>query len=124
MAGRKFSKKLCKLISRVAQEKGLRRGVKEVVLALRKSEKGVVVFAGDVFPVEVMAHIPLVCEEAGIPYCYIATKTQLGMAALTKRPTSVVLISEGRVKDDDLNKQVAEAMDEVRGMKVVYTDAE
>lgn len=100
MAGRKLTKKVFKLISHVAKEKALRRGIKEVALAIRKSEKGIVVMAGDVFPVEVIAHLPVLCEEASIPYCFVSRKTELGAAGLTKRPTSVVLISEQKVKGE------------------------
>lgn len=31
------------------------------------------------------------CEDAGIPYCYVSSKQELGAAGSTKRPTSVVL---------------------------------
>lgn len=100
MAGRKLTKKIFKLISHAAKEKAIRRGIKEVVLALRKKENGVIVMAGDVFPVEVIAHIPLLCEESNIPYCFVSRKTELGAAGLTKRPTSVVLISDKKLEGD------------------------
>ena len=34
----------------------------------------IIVLAGDVSPVDVISFMPVVCEEAGIPYCYIPTK--------------------------------------------------
>ena len=33
-----------------------------------------VIFAGDTSPVEVICHMPCVCEEKGIKYCYIPSK--------------------------------------------------
>jgi len=53
--------------------------------------------AGDVSPVDVISHIPIQCETKGIPYMYVRSRMELGTAALTKRPTSVVLI----LKPDD-----------------------
>lgn len=100
MAGRKLTKKLFKLIGHAAKEKAICRGIKEVVLAIRKSQKGVVIMAGDVFPIEVIAHLPVVCEEANIPYCFVSRKTELGAAGLTKRPTSVVMVSEKKSGGD------------------------
>ena len=94
MATRKLAKKLFKLIGHAGKEKAVRRGIKEVVLAIRKDEKGVCVIAGDVYPVDVVAHIPLLCEEAEVPYCYVPKKADLGAAGLTKRPTSVVFVSK------------------------------
>ena len=34
----------------------------------------IIVLAGDVSPVDVISFMPVVCEEAGLPYCYIPTK--------------------------------------------------
>lgn len=112
LAGRKLSKKLFKLIGAAATGKSLKRGVREVVLGIRKGDNGIVVLAGDVFPIDVIAHVPLLCEESSIPYCYVGRKTELGSAGLTNRPTSVVMISEkksaGDVKDtlQELRKDV------------------
>lgn len=119
MAGRKLTKKLFKMIGEAAKGKALRRGIKEVQLALRKGEQGFVVLAGDVFPVDVIAHIPVFCEEGSIPYCYVSTKLALGTASLTKRPTSVVLVSKTRAKDA-LAKDIASVAGEVAEIQNVY----
>lgn len=119
MANKKLSKKLYKLMSNAAKEKALRRGIKEVALSIRKGDSGVVVLAGDVFPVEVIAHLPLVCEEANVPYCFVPRKIDLGMAGLTKRPTSVVLISEKR-SNDELKTELKEIKQEVAGIQNLY----
>ncbi len=42
MAGKKLHKRLYKVVKKAAGQKLLRRGVKEVVKALRKGEKGLV----------------------------------------------------------------------------------
>ena len=51
------------------------------------------IIAGDISPVDVICHVPVFCEEKSIPYIYVPSKQDLGFAALTKRPTSVVLVS-------------------------------
>lgn len=105
MATRKLQKRLFKLVGKAAKVKSVRRGIKEVVLALRKGEKGVCAIAGDVYPVDVIAHIPLLCEEADVPYCYVSRKADLGAAGLTKRPTSVALISMKQA-DEELQSDI------------------
>ena len=92
MANKKLTKKLYKAVKKAQKAKRLKRGVREVVKGLRKNKKGVVVLAGDVSPVDVISHIPVFCEEKGVPYCYVPSRKDLGAAALTKRPTSVVII--------------------------------
>lgn len=91
--------------STAAKNKTLKRGVKEVVKSLRKSstpgasgEKapGVVILAADISPMDVISHIPVLCEDHGVPYIFIPSRAELGAAGNTKRPTSVVMVSPQR----------------------------
>lgn len=93
LASRKTTKKIHKLVKKASQSKFVRRGVKEVVKAIRKGEKGFCVIAGDISPVDVITHLPILCEDRQIPYFYVPSKSDLGAAASTKRPTSCVLIN-------------------------------
>lgn len=95
LASKKLTKKLYKVVKKCQKAKRLKRGVREVVKALRKDEKGLVILAGDVSPIDVISHIPVFCEDKGVPYCYVPTRKDLGAAAFTKRPTSVVLVQSG-----------------------------
>ena len=54
--------KILKLARHLNREKKLRRGVKDVVKAIRKGEKGICIIAADVSPVDVISHIPVLCE--------------------------------------------------------------
>ncbi len=92
LASKKSTKKIHKLVKKASGAKHVRRGVKEVVKGLRKGDKGVAVIAGDIYPVDVISHLPVLLEEAGVPYIFVPSKVELGAAASTKRPTSVVLV--------------------------------
>jgi H/ACA ribonucleoprotein complex subunit 2 len=50
------------------------------------------VLAGDVSPIDVITHVPVLCEDAGVPYVFVPSKEALGQAGQTKRPTSVMLV--------------------------------
>jgi H/ACA ribonucleoprotein complex subunit 2 len=54
-----------------------------------------VIIAGDIQPIDVITHLPVLCEDSGVPYIYVPSKEDLGLAGSTKRPTSCVLIPEG-----------------------------
>ena len=95
LADEKLAKKVLKCVKAAAKDKLIRRGVKEVVKALKKGEKGLAVIAGDISPVEVIAHVPILCEEKNIAYIYVPAKEELGLASLTKRPTSIVMVRHG-----------------------------
>lgn len=48
---------------------------------------------------DVISHIPVLCEDHNIPYLFVTSRAELGAAGSTKRPTSVVMVSpEGRRK--------------------------
>lgn len=98
LADDKLTKRVYKLVTKSTKDKKIRRGVKEVVKAIRKekapeSKKRLCVIAGDITPIDVITHIPVMCEEHSIPYVYIRSRAVLGQAAKTKRPTSVVLVN-------------------------------
>ncbi|CAD8070003.1 unnamed protein product [Paramecium primaurelia] len=99
IANSKLQKGLLRFIARQITIKHIKRGVKEVGKALRKKTPGIVVFAADISPVDVLSHLPIQCEELGIPYIYVRSRLELGAAAQTKKPTSVVLV-QVPTKDD------------------------
>lgn len=68
----------------------------------------VCVIAGDIAPVDVICHLPVLCEEASVPYVFTPRKEELGAASRTKRPTSVVLVTAG--KDKALSAEVREEL--------------
>jgi H/ACA ribonucleoprotein complex subunit 2 len=101
LLSKKSTKKAHKLVKKAAAVKHVRRGVKELVKGLRKGETGLAVVAGDIYPVDVISHLPRLLEEKHIPYVFVPSKQDLGAAASTKRPTSCVLIRTPQKKDFD-----------------------
>ena len=57
--------------------------------------------AGDVSPMDVISHIPVLCEDNEIPYVFIPSRADLGFSCATKRPTSVVMIVPNYKNEDD-----------------------
>jgi len=93
LSSRKQTKKIYKLVSKTTKARKMRRGVREVVKSIRKGMKGICVLAGDVSPIDVISHIPVYCEQKDIPYIFVPSRRDLGGAALSKRPTSAILIT-------------------------------
>merc|ERR1711894_107697 len=110
MASKKLAKKLYKCIKKGMKHKTyVRNGLKDVQSRIRKGEKGIVVFAGDVTPVDVMCHLPAVCEEKGLPYVYTPSRSMLGQAMGVKRGSLMVLIK----KHDDYEELYDEVKEEM-----------
>ena len=84
----------------VARETGkVRVGTNEVTKSSERAEAKLVVMAEDVDPVEILVHIPMLCEEKRIPYVYVPKKQRLGQSAgLSKSAASVAVVEAGEAK--------------------------
>ena len=101
LANEKLQSKILKLIKKGMKDKLVKRGVKETVKAVRKGATGLVIIAADISPIDVLSHLPILCEDKGIPYIYVKSRAEVGEACKTKRPTSCVLICKPDKKKND-----------------------
>merc|ERR1719436_391258 len=109
MVNKKLTKRIYKSIANAKNTKNsLRRGLKEVTKALKKKEKGFVIFAGDVTPIDIYCHLIPWCEKLNLPYAFTPSKQLLGATISSKRPTCVLLVKDNEGKNtDDYNKAFA-----------------
>ena len=98
----------------MARDSGkVRKGTNEVTKLVERGEAKFVVMASDVSPEEILVHVPLLCEEKGIPYSYVPAKKQLGTAAGMKKETaSIAVLDAGKGKD-----LLSSVMDELKKLK-------
>lgn len=103
-----FDKILTFYLTAAKQKSYLRNGLKDVQTRLRKGETGIVVFAGDVTPIDIMCHLPAVCEEKSIPYCFTPSRKDLGVAMGVKRGSVTMLIREHAEYKDTYDELMSE----------------
>ena len=66
----------------VAADTGrIRKGANETTKGIESGTATLVIIAEDVDPEEVVMHLPMICGEKNVPYCYVPTKKELGTAA-------------------------------------------
>jgi len=84
----------------LARDSGkVRKGTNEVTKVVERGDAQIVVMAEDVQPEEILAHMPLLCEEKAIPYAYVPSKQELGVACgLGKATASVAITDAGKGK--------------------------
>ncbi len=85
------------------------KGVNEVTKQVERGAAKLVVMAEDVTPEEILAHMPLLCDEKGIAFGYVASKAELGAAAgLPVGTAAVAVIDAGTAADsvEDTVKKV------------------
>ena len=97
---------------RKARERGkIKKGTNETTKAVERGLAKLVLIAEDVDPPEVVAHLPLLCEEKKIPYVYVPSKKRLGESAgIEVAAASACIIDPGDAKDlvDEIIKAVEE----------------
>ncbi len=91
----------------------LKKGTNECTKMIERGQALLVVIAEDVQPPEVVAHLPPLCEEKGIPYIYVPTRNELGAAAGIGVPSAAVCI----VKPGDAKAIVEEVARKLKALK-------
>jgi large subunit ribosomal protein L7Ae len=100
-------------LSIASKSGGVRKGTNEATKAVERSIAKLVVIAEDVDPPEVIAHLPLLCDERKIPFVFVPTKEALGKAIGIDVPcASACIIKEGEASG--LIKEIITRLDQVR----------
>jgi len=94
----------------VAADTGrIRKGANETTKGIESGNATLVVIAEDVDPEEVVMHLPMICNEKNVPYCYVPTKKELGAAAgLTVQCAAIAIEKPGNAAE--LVKGIVEKM--------------
>jgi H/ACA ribonucleoprotein complex subunit 2 len=72
--------------------------------------------AGDISPIDVLSHVPVMCEDASIPYVFVPSKVELGKAASTRRPTCCVMVSTPKSAESDVRKYFDKCVKELKSL--------
>jgi large subunit ribosomal protein L7Ae len=79
-----------------AKTGAVRKGTNETTKAIERAQARLVVIAEDVQPPEVVAHLPLLCDERKIPYIFVPSKEKIGSAiGIDVSASAASIIKEG-----------------------------
>lgn len=96
-----------------AKTGAVRKGTNETTKAVERGQAKLVVIAEDVDPPEVVAHLPLLCDERKVPYVFVPSKEKIGSAVGIDVPAASVCI----VKEGDASGLVKEIVARVEQLK-------
>jgi large subunit ribosomal protein L7Ae len=92
------------LIERAKKTGKVDKGTNEVTKAVELGSAKLVVYAADVEPKEIVAHLPLLCKEKGIPCQEVDSKQKLGIAVGIPVATAAVAVIDA----GDTAKEIAQ----------------
>ena len=74
----------------------IRKGTNETTKAVERGIAKLVLVAEDVDPPQVVAHLPLLCDERKVPYLYVPSMMELGNSAgLDVKCAAISILDEG-----------------------------
>jgi large subunit ribosomal protein L7Ae len=96
----------------IARDTGrIRRGTNETTKSIERGIAKLVLIAEDVEPPEIVAHLPLLCEERNVSYIFVPSKAQLGLSiGIEVSSAAASIVEPGNSIDlvEDLAKKVGE----------------
>jgi large subunit ribosomal protein L7Ae len=96
-----------------AKTGNVRKGTNETTKAIERGQARLVVIAEDVEPPEVVAHLPLLCEERKSPYVFVPNKEKIGSAIGIDVPAAAACI----VKEGDATGLIKEIITRIEQSK-------
>jgi large subunit ribosomal protein L7Ae len=89
------------ILEKVKKTGKIEKGTNEVTKAIERGTAKLVVYAGDVEPKEIVAHLPVLCKEKGIKCVEAESKQKLGISVgLPVSASSIVVIEAGDAEKD------------------------
>ncbi|XP_058447316.1 NHP2-like protein 1 homolog [Malaya genurostris] len=116
LADQALTSKIMTLIQQAVNYKQLRRGANEATKTLNRGLAEFIVMAADAEPLEIILHLPLLCEDKNVPYVFVRSKQALGRACGVSRPivSCSVTINEG----SQLKSQIVTIQQEIERLLV------
>ena len=86
LAKPELTSKILDLVQQATNYRQLKKGANEATKTLNRGKSSFIVLAADTEPLEIILHIPLLCEDKNVPYVFVPSKIALGRACGVTRP--------------------------------------
>ncbi|KZV85512.1 hoip-prov protein [Exidia glandulosa HHB12029] len=104
LADAKLTNQILDLVQQAGNYKQLRKGANEATKTLNRGIAEFIVLTADTTPLEILLHLPLLCEDKNVPYIFVPNKTALGRACGMSRP--VIAASVTTNENSQLSSQI------------------
>ncbi|KAH7099548.1 L30e-like protein [Auriculariales sp. MPI-PUGE-AT-0066] len=104
LADANLTNQILDLVQQAGNYKQLKKGANEATKTLNRGIAEFIVLTADTEPIEILLHLPLLCEDKNVPYVFIPNKTALGRACGVSRP--VIAASVTTNENSQLDSQI------------------
>ncbi|RKP04440.1 ribonucleo protein-associated protein [Thamnocephalis sphaerospora] len=99
LADADLTNKITDLVQQASHYKQLKKGANEATKTLNRGISEFIVMAADTDPLEILLHLPLLCEDKNVPYVFVPSKTALGRACGVSRPVVACSVTSNEASD-------------------------
>jgi len=85
LADNALTAKIFNVLQQANNYKQLKKGANEATKTLNRNLSELIVMAADTEPIEILLHLPLLCEDKNVPYVFVRSKHALGRACGVSR---------------------------------------
>merc|ERR1712098_737050 len=117
LAEPQLTQNILDLVQQAANYKQLRKGANEATKTLNRGIAEFIVMTADTEPLEILLHLPLLCEDKNVPYVFVPSKSALGRACGVSR--SVIAASIITFEGSQLTNQIETIKDNIESL--LYT---
>ncbi|XP_059157138.1 NHP2-like protein 1 [Physella acuta] len=104
LADQKLTEQILELVQQASNYKQLKKGANEATKTLNRGLSEFIVLTADAEPIEILLHLPLLCEDKNVPYIFVRSKQALGRACGVSRP--VIACSVIQKEGSQLRNQI------------------
>nr|XP_040578588.1 NHP2-like protein 1 [Lepeophtheirus salmonis] len=116
LAEQALTAKILNLVQEASNYKQLHKGANEATKTLNRGQAEFIILAADAEPLEIVLHIPLLCEDKNVPYVFVRSKQALGRACGVSRP--VISASVTQNEGSQLKPQINSIQKEIEKLLV------
>ncbi|KAG5185781.1 50S ribosomal protein L30e-like protein [Tribonema minus] len=116
LAGADLTVTILDLVQQAANYKQLKKGANEATKTLNRGISEFIVMAADADPLEILLHLPLLCEDKNVPYVFVPSKVALGRACGVSRP--VISASVTTNEASQLKEQIQSLKDQIEQLLI------
>ncbi|KAH3758443.1 ribonucleoprotein-associated protein [Pelomyxa schiedti] len=116
LCGDTLAHEVLDLIQLAGNYKQLRKGANEATKALNRGIAELVIMAADTEPLEILLHLPLLCEDKNVPYVFVPYKVELGRACGVARSVIACVITTA--EGSQLNTQIAAIKEQIEKLLI------
>ncbi|KAA8908870.1 50S ribosomal protein L30e-like protein [Sphaerosporella brunnea] len=116
LADTALTQKILDIVQQASHYRQLKKGANESTKTLNRGISEFIVMAADTQPIEILLHLPMLCEDKNVPYVFVPSKVALGRACGVSR--SVIAVSITSNEASELQNQINTIKDNIERLLI------